>query len=207
MNISQTGIDLIKSFEGLRLESYKAVSTEKHMTIGYGHYGPDVKVDQKLTKKQAEDLLKKDLKTFVDGVNSLVKVKVNSNQFDALVSFAYNCGLGALKTSTLLEKLNSGDYLGASKEFERWTKSGGKELKGLVTRRNKEKNLFLKPTSGSSTVSKPKTTTINYTIKLGDTLTHIAKKHNTTVSAIMKQNTSIKNADKIFAGQTIKIPK
>jgi GH24 family phage-related lysozyme (muramidase) len=198
MNITQTGIDLIKSFEGLKLEAYKAVPTEKYMTIGYGHYGSDVKEDQKITKKQAEELLKKDLKKFVDGVDKLVTVKVNSNQFDALVSFAYNCGLGALKDSTLLEKLNEGNFQGASKEFERWTKSGGKELKGLVTRRNKEKNLFLKPI---------KTTTTVYKIKLGETLTTIAKKHNTTVTAILKANTSIKNPNRIFAGQTIKIPK
>ena len=198
MNITQTGIDLIKSFEGLKLEAYKAVPTEKYMTIGYGHYGSDVKEDQKITKKQAEELLKKDLKKFVDGVDKLVTVKVNSNQFDALVSFAYNCGLGALKDSTLLEKLNEGDFQGASKEFERWTKSGGKELKGLVTRRNKEKNLFLKPTKSSSTT---------YKIKLGDMLALVAKKHNVTVADIMRANPSIKNPNKIFAGQTIKIPK
>lgn len=199
MNITQAGIDLIKSFEGLKLEAYKAVPTEKYWTIGYGHYDKLVKPDQKITKKQAEDLLKKDLQVFVNGVEKLVKVKVNSNQFDALVSFAYNCGLTALKTSTLLEKLNDGDTSGASKEFLRWTKSGGKELKGLVTRRNKEMNLFLNPTT--------KVSTTTYTIKLGDNLTQIAKKHSTTVSAIMKANTSIKNPNKIFAGQTIKIPK
>lgn len=200
MKISQTGIDLIKSFEGLRLEAYKAVPTEQYMTIGYGHYGVDVKVGSKISKKQAEELLKKDLQRFVEGVDRYVKVKVNQHQFDALVSFSYNCGLGALQNSTLLAKLNTGDYSGAAKEFLKWTKSGGKELKGLVTRRNKEMNLFLKPIP-------TKISYVNYKIKLGDTLTKIAIKHNTTVSAIMKANKSIESASRIIAGVTIKIPK
>lgn len=142
MNLSQKGLDLIKRFEGLRLVAYKVVPTEKHYTIGYGHYGQDVKASMRITEERAEELLKQDVSSFVNGVNQCVKVRLNQNQFDALVSFTYNVGIGALIKSTLLEKLNQGDYKGASNEFPRWNKSGGRVLNGLVTRRKVEKELF-----------------------------------------------------------------
>jgi GH24 family phage-related lysozyme (muramidase) len=199
MNISQTGIDLIKGFEGLRLKAYKAVETEQYYTIGYGHYGSDVSRNESITKAQAEALLKKDLQRYVDAVEKYVKVKLNQNQFDSLVSFTYNCGIGALQNSTLLAKLNKGDYVGASKEFYKWNKSGGKVLKGLVTRRKKERDLFVK--------SVPQKQYINYTIKKGDTLSEIADKYDTTILAIMKANTSIISANHIVTGKVVKIPK
>ena len=144
MNISQVGIDLIKKFEGLRLTAYKPVPTEIHFTIGYGHYGPDVKQGQTITKQQAESMLVNDLKRYVDGVNKYVKVKLNQNQFDALVSFTYNCGVGALQTSRLLQLVNQSDFIGAANEFARWNKAGGNVLAGLTRRREEEKQLFLK---------------------------------------------------------------
>jgi GH24 family phage-related lysozyme (muramidase) len=154
MNISQKGIDLIKSFEGLSLKAYKPVAGEKYWTIGYGHYGADVRQGQVITKEQAEALLKKDLQKYVDGVNSVLKVPINQNQFDALVSFAYNCGVGALQKSTLLKKLNAGDYVGASKEFGKWVHgAGGVVLKGLVTRRQKEAKLFNTPVVDNPTIA------------------------------------------------------
>jgi GH24 family phage-related lysozyme (muramidase) len=196
MITSQVGVNLIKSFEGCVLHSYRdAVGV---LTIGYGHTG-NVKDGQTITQTQAEELLKGDLKRFEDGVNSLVKVKLNQNQFDALVSFSYNVGVGALKTSDLLEKLNKGDYTGASSEFARWCHAGGKVLKGLVLRREAERVLFLKQIE----VTKP--TAIYYTVKKGDTLSGIAMKYKTSLSAIMKQNPSITNANKIYVGQRIKI--
>ena len=103
MKTSQNGINLIKKYEGCRLTAYKCPAGL--WTIGYGHT-KNVKSGQKITQKQAENFLKQDLKTFEKGVEKAVKVRLNQNQFDALVSFAYNCGLGALKTSTLLRKLN-----------------------------------------------------------------------------------------------------
>lgn len=145
MNISQNGIDLIKSFEGLKLVAYKPVPTEKEFTIGYGHYGSDVREHEVITAKVAEDLLKKDLQKFVTGVDKAVTVSVNQNQFDALVSFSYNLGVGALQKSTLLEKVNNKDFDGAAKEFGKWVKAGGNILDGLVKRRAKEAALFLKP--------------------------------------------------------------
>lgn len=141
---SADGIALIKQFEGCRLTAYKAVSTEKYYTIGYGHYGSDVTKSMTITQAQAEALLKEDLKIYEKAVNDLVKVDITQNMFDALVSFTYNCGSGALKTSTLLKKLNSKDYLGAAEEFLKWNKSGGTVLSGLINRREKEKALFLK---------------------------------------------------------------
>lgn len=143
MELSTNGLNLIKSFEGVRLTAYKAVSTEEHWTIGYGHYGEDVREGQTITKAQADKFLKADVARFENAVNKNVKVALNQNQFDALVSFTYNCGEGALKRSTLLQLLNQGKYGEAAEQFDLWNKSGGKVLNGLVKRRAKEKALFL----------------------------------------------------------------
>ena len=144
MKIDNKGLDLIKSFEGCRLKAYKCVSTEQYYTIGYGHYGADVSKDMEITMEQATELLKNDVAKFEKCVTSSVKVPVTQSMFNALVSFCYNIGQGAFKSSTLLKKLNKGDYNGACAEFERWNKSGGKVLNGLVKRRTKEQKEFLR---------------------------------------------------------------
>jgi len=144
MKLSNTGLALIKSFEGVRLTAYKAVPTEEHWTIGYGHYGPDVKQNMKITQAKADEYFKKDVERFEKAVNDNVKVAINQNQFDALVSFTYNCGDGALQRSDLLKLLNQGKYEAAADQFDLWNKSSGKVLAGLVKRRAKEKELFLK---------------------------------------------------------------
>jgi lysozyme len=141
MNISQNGIDMIKKFEGCVLVGYKDVVGVP--TIGYGHTG-GVVVGQRITQARANELLNQDLKKFVDGVNRLVKVPVNQNQFDSLVSFSFNLGLGSLEKSTLLKKLNTKDYEGASKEFDKWIYADGEIYQGLVNRRNAEETLFRK---------------------------------------------------------------
>lgn len=141
MKISQKGVKLIQDFEGLALKAYK--DPVGILTWGYGSTGPHVTPDKIGTKKDAEELLKKDLERFEKGVSDLVKVPLNQNQFDALVSFSFNLGLGNLKSSTLLKKLNASDYTGASKEFERWNRAGGKVLNGLTRRRIAERDLFL----------------------------------------------------------------
>jgi lysozyme len=87
--------------------------------------------------------MNKKLKLYEGGVRTLVKVKLNQNQYDALVSFTFNLGVGALQKSTLLKKLNAGDYLGAAAQFPRWVYANKQKLPGLVTRRNEEKKLFL----------------------------------------------------------------
>lgn len=144
MDISKNGVNFIANYEGLRLKAYKAVPTEKYYTIGYGHYGADVKPNQTITKEKALSMFKSDLKGYVQAVNDAVKVPLNQNQFDALVSLCYNIGIGGLKTSSLVARLNKGDYTGASNEFLLWNKSGGKVLQGLVNRRKAERALFLK---------------------------------------------------------------
>ena len=96
MKTSDAGINLIKSFEGLRLKAYKPVSTEKYYTIGYGHYSADVKQDMTITQEYADALLRLDLDKFEHAVNSYER-NWTQNQFDALVSFAFNCGVANLK--------------------------------------------------------------------------------------------------------------
>lgn len=138
---SANGIELITEFEGLKLEAYK--DSAGTWTIGYGHTS-GVYEGQTITKDKAIEFLKQDIKSAENAVNNLVKVEINQNQFDALVSFTYNLGSGSLSRSTLLEKLNSGDIEGAADEFDRWVFAGGIKLAGLVRRRSTEKALFMK---------------------------------------------------------------
>lgn len=141
MNISQEGLELIKSYEGLRLTAYKAVSTEEHWTIGYGHYGADVKQGMTITQEQAEAYLKADCKSAERAVNAISRC-FNQNQFDALVSFTYNCGAGNLK------KLCSGRTIEEiGEKIVLYNKAGGKVLSGLVRRRKEEQALYKKACS------------------------------------------------------------
>ena len=142
MKLSQTGLDLIKSFEGLRLKAYSDIGGVP--TIGYGTTGPDIKLGMTITQAQAEDLLRADVAAFERGVSDRVKVSINQNEFDALVSFSYNVGLGALQSSTLLRLLNDGaDRSIVANEFLRWNKVGSKPIEGLTRRRRAERDLFL----------------------------------------------------------------
>ena len=136
--ISDQGIALIKSFEGCRLTAYKAVSSEKYYTIGWGHYGSDVKAGQTISQKEADALFLSDIQRFVKYTNNYTaSLQPNQNQFDALTSFCYNAGPGTLK------KLVSGRTLKEIAEhITDYTKSGGKILKGLERRRQQEKELF-----------------------------------------------------------------
>jgi lysozyme len=149
MNISKTGIQLVKEFEGLRLNAYKCSAGVA--TIGYGStFYPDksnVKMGDVLRDKdEAEVLLIASLKDFDIYVSKYTKsVKLTQYQFDALVSFAFNCGLGALGSSTLLKKvLSNPNDPNIALEFAKWNKGGGKVLKGLVKRRAKEAELYFK---------------------------------------------------------------
>lgn len=139
MKISPAGLDLIKQFEGLKLTAYKCPADV--WTIGYGTT-KGVTEGMTITAQQAEDLLRKDVATFERGVSAMVKVPLEQHEFDALVSFAYNVGLGALRVSTLLRLLNAGDKAGAAKQFDRWNKAGGKPLAGLTRRRAAERKRF-----------------------------------------------------------------
>lgn len=138
MKTSDVGIQLIKRFEGLRLTAYKPVSTEKFYTIGYGHYGADVSRETIITKDDADALLEKDLKKFENAVTALNRTWTQ-NQFDALVSFAFNCG-----TANLKRLVANRDELQIADAFLLYNKAGGKVLSGLVRRRKAERALFLK---------------------------------------------------------------
>lgn len=140
MRTSPKGIALIKEFEGLRLGAY--LCSAGVLTIGYGHTG-GVSAGDRITEQQAEQYLQDDLKKFENGVLRLVRVSLNQNQFDALVCFAFNLGVGSLGKSTLLRKINALDFAGAADEFVRWNKAGGQELPGLTRRRIAESELFL----------------------------------------------------------------
>ena len=144
MNISSNGLALVKEFEGLRLTSYKCPANV--WTIGYGHTSaagdPKVKAEMVITKEEADQILKRDMDQYEEGVRRLVKVKINQGQFDALVDFAYNAGVGALEKSTLLKKVNAGKFSEVPAEFMKWTKGGGRELPGLVRRRRAEVKLW-----------------------------------------------------------------
>lgn len=140
MRTSQRGLSLIKSFEGLRLQAYQdAVSV---WTIGYGTTR-GVNAGMKISKEQAERMLLNDVQRFEPEVERLVTAPLSQNQWDALVSFTYNLGSANLESSTLLRKLNAGDYAGAAEQFPRWSKAGGKVLAGLTRRREAERALFL----------------------------------------------------------------
>ncbi len=147
MQISEKGLNLIKKFEGLTLKPYLDVVNVP--TIGYGstYYENGMLVtldDDSISEQRATEILKFTTdKMYGSFVNKAVKVKLNQNQFDALVSFAYNLGNGNLQQSTLLKKVNNNDFIGASLEFEKWNKAGGKVLSGLTKRRTAEKELFL----------------------------------------------------------------
>lgn len=138
MKLSKAGINLIKKYEGLRLKAYKPVPTEKYYTIGYGHYGADISRETIITETQAEELLRADLDKFERAVVSLNR-KWTQNQFDALVSFAFNCGAANLK-----KLVANRDILQIADAFLLYNKAGGKTLNGLIRRRKEERALFLK---------------------------------------------------------------
>lgn len=144
MKTHEKGLELIKSFEGCKLTSYR--DQAGIWTIGYGHT-KGVKPNDKITQAQADAFLQEDLKEAENAVNILVKAKINPNMFDALVAFTFNVGVGAFKGSTLLRLLNEGKYTEASDQFARWNKvtvNGKKEIsKGLIRRREAEQKLFM----------------------------------------------------------------
>lgn len=153
--LSKNGIAIIKNFEGLRLKAYRDIAGV--WTIGYGSTrypdGKPIKPGDILTgQAQANALFENTLQQYVAAVNTQVKVPLSQNQFDALVSFTYNLGTGALQKSTLLKKLNFSDYAGAAEQFLMWNKitdpqTGNKIVcAALSARRREERALFLKST-------------------------------------------------------------
>ena len=137
--VGPEGLALIKEFEGLSLKAYKCPADV--WTIGYGTTR-GVKPGQVISEAEAEAMLRADVDRFAKGVAESVKVPLAQHQFDALVTFAYNVGLGAFRTSTLLRLLNKGEYASAAKQFARWNRAGNRALPGLTRRREAERKLF-----------------------------------------------------------------
>lgn len=144
--VAPAAVQLIKDFESFVPHVYTCPAG--HPTIGYGHVlRPGERFERPLSEGEATALLKRDLREYAAGVDRLVRVDLNEHERGALVSFAYNVGVGALASSTLLRRLNAGDRAGAADQFLRWTKArvAGRlvELRGLVRRRRAERALFL----------------------------------------------------------------
>ena len=140
MKISDEGFDLIKHFEGCELEAYKCAAGV--WTIGYGHT-KDVQEGDVWNKEKADFMLWRELEDEYEVyVNDLVTVPINQSQFDALVSWVYNLGPANLKNSTMLKKLNAGEYEEVPSQMKKWNKANGKVLEGLIRRRAAESLLF-----------------------------------------------------------------
>ncbi|CAM1656292.1 Glycoside hydrolase [Bartonella choladocola] len=143
--ISQHGLEKLKQWEGLETEAYRDAGGV--WTIGYGHTAaagtPVPHVGMVITEAEAESILLKDLAQYEAAVENNVNVKLNDNEFAALVSFSFNVGINAFKKSTLLKKLNSGNYEAVPSELMKWVKAGGKKVQGLVNRRRAEGYLWM----------------------------------------------------------------
>jgi lysozyme len=138
---SATCFALIRKSEGLRLKAYRCPAGV--LTIGYGHTGPDVPENKKITMDEAEALLSTDVTHACDSVLELTGGKVSQGQLDALTDFVFNLGSSKLRSSTLLRKHKAGNYTGAASEFGRWIYSNGRPLDGLIKRRAAETHLYL----------------------------------------------------------------
>ena len=162
MQMSQEGIDaLLKKYEGCKLKAYRCPANV--CTIGYGHTSaagnPVVTDGMTITQKQCDDILRSDLVKYETSVHNMVTQPLTQHQFDVLVDFAYNAGIGNLKSSTLIKKVNAAKFDEVPAELMKWTKGGGKVLPGLVKRRQAESAWWMAheitPTATLGGVSKP----------------------------------------------------
>jgi lysozyme len=160
--IGAAGLSLVKQFEGFEPKWYPDPAHGwKLPTIGYGHTDsagePKYATSKNivLTEEQATEILRKDMQKYADAVSKAVKAPLTDNQFDALVSWCYNVGPGAVAKSTLVRKLNAGDYASVPSELAKWNKAGGKTLKGLTRRRAAEAALFTSKSTTTAPAPKP----------------------------------------------------
>lgn len=163
LKTSAAGRKAITRHEGVRLTAYPDPGTGGvPWTIGVGHTSragpPKVVKGMRITAAEADAILSRDLATFEKAVNAAVKVPLNQNEFDALVSLAFNIGSGALKRSSVIKRLNAGDRDGAADAFLMWNKAGGQVLKGLANRREDERKLFLTSTGAPKLIPAAKPT-------------------------------------------------
>ena len=166
--ISPHGLEKLKQWEGLKTKAYKDAGGV--WTIGYGHTAmagsPVPYQGQVITAAEAESILLKDLVQYEAAVENNVKVKLTDNQFAALVSFVYNIPLASFKKSTLLKKLNAGNYDAVPTELMKWTKAGGKKIQGLVNRRRAEGYLWMEGAFVTSKDIVPEQKTVNPELNL-----------------------------------------
>lgn len=141
LQVPKPAVELVKRHEGLRLDAYLCPANV--CTIGYGHTGPDVKLGDRITKAEADKLLRADLRWATDLVDTAIRVHLSEPRRSALISWVFNIGETQFKSSTLLRKLNAGDYDAVPAQLARWNKAKGKVLPGLVTRRAEEAALWL----------------------------------------------------------------
>jgi lysozyme len=146
MTVPQAAIDLVKQYEGLRLNAYQ--DSVGYWTVGFGHKNmtpPPCENCTVVTAQQAESMLENDLEYVLSLIQGHISADLTDNQLAALLSFAFNLGAHSLINSTLLKELNAGNTESAAEQFDLWVHAGGVTLPGLVTRRNAEKTLFLTP--------------------------------------------------------------
>ena len=144
--VNQATIDLIKRNEGCVLDAYPDPATGGDpWTIGYGHTGPDVAEGLSITQERAEELLRQDLGRFQDGVDDLIaeNAAISDSQYGAMVSLAFNIGLGNFRASSVLRDHNAGNNQAAADAFRMWNKAAGKVMNGLTRRREEERTLYL----------------------------------------------------------------
>ena len=199
MNISERGLNLIKSYEGCRLSSYKCPSNK--WTIGWGRTS-GVYEGMVITQAQADQFLFEDVQRFVNAVNQYqVRFNFNQNQFDALTSFAYNCGEGSL--AAVMSCCNTKKEI--AEECKLYNKSSaGQILNGLVRRREEEYQLFMSGEYVDATSNDNVNSVESYIVVPGDTLSAIATKYNTTYQELAKIN-NIADPNSIYVGQVLKI--
>jgi lysozyme len=192
--INQAGIGIIKEFEGLRLESY--LCPAKVWTIGYGTTR-GVKPGMVITPQKAELLLRDDVVSFERSIQQTLNgIPLNENQFSALVSLCYNCGLAPIKSgNTIRRTLEEGDYQGAADGFLLWRKAGGRVLEGLVRRRKRERELFLDNTTTSSPLASAPVPDSN----AAESIRIVVKvTHDTFLKASIKQQAELADHEKKF---------
>ena len=192
MKISAAGLKLIKEFEGLRLTTYTCAAGV--LTIGYGSTGPHATPGKTITEAEAEALLLKDLVRFETGVSELITKPLSQGQFDALVSFCFNLGCGALEESTLRRRLNAGEDPNVvfPQELPKWVKAGGQTLPGLVRRREAE--VKLATSGGSAAPAAPATVDIHCMVAT------LLKKKPVAGTELADNEKSAVEAGKVYAG-------
>ncbi|MGB3494773.1 MAG: lysozyme [Elainellaceae cyanobacterium] len=189
------GIAIIKEFEGLRLESYLCPAGV--WTVGYGTT-KGVRPNVCISEEKAEQLLREDLASFEAGVNKMLAgVPLSNNQFSALVSLCYNCGLAPIKQgNTIRRTLEAGDYNGAADGFLLWRKAGGRVLEGLVRRRKRERELFL--SGGSAAVAPASMPDLSEAQGGSSTRIIVKVTQDTFLKASLKQQVELTDSEKKF---------